>query len=298
MLFAVVLAAAASMTPLPAATSPQQARASETANDVGGAKDSGAPQAQSPSGAAVPSRAQEEPAQQTPAPTTVVVLDPAHGGSDPGARGPSGAVESELTLDFARAIRTTLQAQGWRVLLTREGNQNPSFDDRSAMVNGLTGAVFISLHVSSTGPVGTARVYWYPLSANAEAAPTAAVPSGTSATNAAPRPVAVAAANPKLVEWEQAQQSYVDWSRRLAELLQIQLAQKFQGSPETPQEAPVRQLRSIAAPAVAVEVSSVDVPDVQQLEQMAQPLADAVARAVSDFRGMLGGAGATPSGGR
>ena len=89
------------------------------------------------------------------------MLDPAHGGSDSGARGPSGVVESEVVLDFARVIRVALEAQGFRVLLTREGNQDPSFDDRSTLINGIGDAVFISLHVSSTGPIGTARAYSY-----------------------------------------------------------------------------------------------------------------------------------------
>jgi hypothetical protein len=75
-----------------------------------------------------------------------VILDPAHGGADFGARGPTGLAESDVVLDFARAARIALEAQRLRVLLTREGNQDPSFDNRSAMVNGLHNTVFISLH--------------------------------------------------------------------------------------------------------------------------------------------------------
>jgi len=41
---------------------------------------------------------------------------------------------------------------------------------------------------------------------------------------------------------------YLDLSRKLAELIQIQMAQRFRGSPEIPTAAPVRQLRTIAAP--------------------------------------------------
>jgi N-acetylmuramoyl-L-alanine amidase len=100
------------------------------------------------------SQAPEEPIGVT------VILDPAHGGADFGARGPTGLAESDVVLDFARAARIALEAQRLRVLLTREGNQDPSFDNRSAMVNGLHNAIFISLHVSSSGPVGTARSYY------------------------------------------------------------------------------------------------------------------------------------------
>jgi len=49
--------------------------------------------------------------------------------------------------------------QGFQVLQTRSSNENPSFDDRSALANAQTGAIFVSLHVSSTGLSGTVRAY-------------------------------------------------------------------------------------------------------------------------------------------
>ena len=87
--------------------------------------------------------------------------------------------------------------------------------------------------------------------------------------------------------WRRAQSPYLAASRHLAELVQIQLAQKFKGSPDTPLTAALFQLRSVAAPAVDVEVSSVAAGDAPHLVQMAQPLADAVARAMVDYRASL-----------
>ena len=87
-----------------------------------------------------------------------------------------------------------------------------------------------------------------------------------------------------LLPWDRAQFGFIDQSRRLAEMIQIQMAQRFHGSSETPFEAPVRQLRTVGAPAVAIEVSSVSVPDRTQLDQMGSGLADAAARAVAAFR--------------
>jgi N-acetylmuramoyl-L-alanine amidase len=223
------------------------------------------------------------------------VLDPAHGGPDSGARSSAGVAESEVVLDFARAVRVSLEAQGLRVLLTREGDQDPSFDDRASLINGLRGAIFISLHVSSNGPVGTARAYSYVFPAVVStpvAAPTSSPSASPASASAHPaqRP-ATAAVHSGLIEWDRAQFSYTDESRRLAELVQIQLAQKLRGSPDTPFEVPVRQLRTVAAPAIAIEVSSVAVPDAKRLTQLNQPLADAVARAVVDFRAASGGGG-------
>ena len=194
-------------------------------------------------------------------PLNVVVLDPAHGGADAGAHGASGVLESEVVMSFARLARLELERQGLRVVLTRQANENPSFDERSAVANAQRGAVFISLHVSSTGPPGTARVY-------SVAVPAAATP----------------AARPALLPWDLAQYSFAESSRRLAELVQVQLAQKFRGSPEIPSVAPVRQLRTVAAPAIAIEISSVAVRERSQLEQMSPALGEAVARGVAAFR--------------
>ena len=220
-----------------------------------------------------------KPAGAAPSKVAVVVLDPAHGGSDSGARG-SGTIESDVVLDFGRAIRVALEAKGFRTVLTREGNQSPSFDDRSALVNGLADAIFVSLHVSSTGPAGTARAYFCLL-------PPA--PLGAEA-NAAQAPVRKASS---LIDWDRAQEPYLDSSRRLAELVQVQLALQFQGSPEIPSAVAIRQLRTVAAPAIAIEVSSV-ASGSAKLGQMGQPLGEALARAAAAFQQSLTEGGVQP----
>jgi N-acetylmuramoyl-L-alanine amidase len=226
----------------------------------------GAPAQQVP---AIPS---QNPQQTSPIQTAqrntlaLVVLDPAHGGTDPGAHGTSGITESDVVLTFARLLRISLEAQGFRVVLTRTANDTVSFDDRSKIANAQRGAVFITLHVSSTGPAGTARVYSLP-QLNA---PTASPASSNG--------------RPALIPWDHAQQGFLDASQKLAALVQTQLTQRFHGSPDAPITANVRQLRTIAAPAIAVEVSSVSLPDRSVLDQMAPVLADGVARGVAAFR--------------
>jgi N-acetylmuramoyl-L-alanine amidase len=189
----------------------------------------------------------------------VVVLDPAHGGTDPGARGTGGIRESEIVLDFARQVRRALESQGFQVVQTRQGNEDPSFDDRSALANAQTGAVFVTLHIASTGLPGTVRVY---------------VNSDLSATTD------VAG----LISWDRAQTPFQGLSRRLGDLVQALLAQRFKGSPSTAQTAAVRQLRTTAAPAIAVEISSVVVEDRADLDRMAPGVADAIASGVAAFR--------------
>jgi N-acetylmuramoyl-L-alanine amidase len=189
----------------------------------------------------------------------VVVLDPAHGGTDLGARGTEGIRESEVVLQFATQVRRALEAQGFQVVQTREGNENPSFDDRSARANAVRGAVFISLHVASTGLAGTARVYSMP-----------DLPSANDGTG--------------LILWDRAQAPFTSLSHKLGDLVQMELARRFKGSPVEAQLAPVRQLRTTAAPAIAVEISSVSVADRASLDRMIPGVADAIARAVTSFK--------------
>src|SRR5205085_12218286 len=89
----------------------------------------------------------------------IVVVDPAHGGTDLGAQRTGRNQESEITMEFAAEVQRALEQQGFQVVLTRQGNDNPSFDDRSAIANAQRGAVFITLHIASTDLPGTVRVY-------------------------------------------------------------------------------------------------------------------------------------------
>jgi N-acetylmuramoyl-L-alanine amidase len=189
----------------------------------------------------------------------IVVLDPAHGGTDPGARGTGGIRESEIVLDFAAQVRRALEAQGFQVVQTRQGNEDPSFDDRSAIANAQSGAVFVTLHIASTGLPGTARVY-----VNSDLLVTTDVGG--------------------LIPWDRAQTPFQGLSRKLGDLVQGLLVQRFKGSPNTAQTAAVRQLRTTAAPAIAVEISSVVVDDRVDLDRMAPGVADAIATGIAAFR--------------
>ncbi len=200
---------------------------------------------------------------------SIVVLDAAHGGTDLGARGASGIRESDLNLYFAAQVKIALETNGFQVIQTRQGNENPSFDDRSAMANAQRGAIFVSLHVGSTGLPGTARVYVM------SDLPSAAETNG-------------------LIPWDRAQAPFLPLSRRFGDMVQGFLAQRFKGSPLNAQAAAVRQLRTTAAPAIAVEIASVAVDDRNILDRMAPGIADAIARGCSGFRPLYVVAAANP----
>jgi N-acetylmuramoyl-L-alanine amidase len=214
----------------------------------------------------------------------VIVLDPAHGGTDAGARGESGPVEKDVVLQFARAIRVELVRQGYRVALTRDDDSNPSYDDRAAFANSYHDAILISLHVSSTGTPRTARAYFYQFWTPFAPQSKSPAADGLSNDPSNALPSAAPAGSPRLVPWIEAQRSYADVSHRLADQLQIQLAQSFSGSPALSVGVAIRGLRSVAAPAVAIEISSVAASNADSLNNMAASLAASVARGLQAYR--------------
>lgn len=251
-----------------------------------------APNPASPSAPQLPTGVPQHPV------LSVIFLDPAHGGIDTGARGAGGIRESEVVLSFAGQIRSALERSGFRVVLTREGNDNPSFDERSAVANGQRGAVFITLHVASTGTPGTARVYSLALAQPAQTVS----PSPSSQTSPqAASPVILPAPQPPdvpgILIWDRAQVPFLDLSQRLADITQVQLSQRFRGSPTLPLTAAVRQLRTVSAPAIAIELSSVSAEDNNTVTGMGPGLADGVVQAILAFRSYYESSPALPGGG-
>lgn len=98
----------------------------------------------------------------------VVVLDPGHGGIDPGATSADGVYEKDLVLEMARELRTLIERSGrYRVVLTRDGDEFIRLRDRIAKGRHLGGQVFISLHADSLRLTGFRGASIYTLSEQA-----------------------------------------------------------------------------------------------------------------------------------
>lgn len=78
--------------------------------------------------------------------TADVVLDPGHGGGEPGAFGPAGLSERELNLVVAQMTAEALRAEGVRVVLTRTGDYRQSLAARVAVAAALEPKAFVSIH--------------------------------------------------------------------------------------------------------------------------------------------------------
>jgi len=80
----------------------------------------------------------------------VIVIDPGHGGIDPGANSTSGVFEKDLVLAFAQKLQKTLAASGrYKVVMTRDKDVFISLGDRVRVARGAQADLFISIHADS-----------------------------------------------------------------------------------------------------------------------------------------------------
>lgn len=93
--------------------------------------------------------------------TKTIVIDPGHGGQDTGASQES-VHESHLALSISSQLRKKLEAEGYRVLLTREKDEWVSLESRAAFANTARADLFISIHLnSSTDPRAHGKEFYF-----------------------------------------------------------------------------------------------------------------------------------------
>lgn len=78
-----------------------------------------------------------------------VIIDPGHGGKDPGAIGRRGVIEKEVVLDISRRLRDSLQQEGLEVLMTRSTDVFIPLEQRAEMANRSKADLFISIHANA-----------------------------------------------------------------------------------------------------------------------------------------------------
>lgn len=111
-----------------------------------------------------------DPAPTTPMPNpsgsgTLVVIDPGHGGKDPGAIGIGGLQEKNVVLPISQEVSRQLQQQGVRVMMTRNGDYFVSLQGRADMANRARANLFVSIHANAVGGgrsnINGLEVYYY-----------------------------------------------------------------------------------------------------------------------------------------
>jgi len=111
-----------------------------------------------------------------------IVLDPGHGGKDPGAQA-NGLQEKNVVLQLAQQLKPAIEEQiGCEVILTRNSDTYISLEERTAIANTKNADLFISLHLNAhpSPEVRGLETYYLNLSTNAEAMRVAARENATS----------------------------------------------------------------------------------------------------------------------
>ena len=212
-----------------------------------------------------------------------IVIDPGHGGHDPGAQA-NGLVEAALVLDIAKRVEALLSAQpGFEVVLTRMSNEFIPLEERTAIANREHADLFLSIHANASRRVATRGIETYVLNfaTNAEAEAVAARENASSSQNMGTLPAILNAI---------ALNNKLDESRELATILQTSLVRRLRAADAAVKDLGVKQapfvvLIGAQMPSVLAEISFLtNKAEASLLKQddyrdrIAQALADAVIR--------------------
>jgi len=108
------------------------------------------PPVESTPGLGLPLPTPPQPAQPRAKSFKTIVIDPGHGGKDPGAHGQRGTEEKDITLKVALKLRDLLSKRpGVRVLMTRDRDEFVELEDRAKFANAQEADLFVSIHVNS-----------------------------------------------------------------------------------------------------------------------------------------------------
>ncbi|MGB3135964.1 MAG: N-acetylmuramoyl-L-alanine amidase [Nodosilinea sp.] len=88
---------------------------------------------------------------------TTILVDPGHGGDEPGSRGPDGTPEKEVNLAVSRLLQTALEARGATVIMTRTDDSTVSVNDRPAQINQTEPTLALSIHYNALPDAGDAE---------------------------------------------------------------------------------------------------------------------------------------------
>lgn len=209
-----------------------------------------------------------------------IVIDPGHGGHDPGAQ-PGLLSEADIVLDVAQRLEKILLKNSLEVILTRRTDTFVPLEERTAIANREAADLFLSIHVNASANARARGVetYFLNFASNPEAEAVAARENSSSGRtmHSLPEIVRAIALNNKL-----------DESRDLAGLVQRAMIRRLRTQNKLVKDLGVKQapfvvLIGAAMPSVLAEISFLTNRSEAALlrtggyrQQVAQALADAV----------------------
>lgn len=229
-----------------------------------------------------------EPEQKKPENTGkhVIVVDPGHGGSQPGAIGPTGLKEKDVALGIGLKLKNALEKDGFTVYLTRDKDIDVPLENRPLMALQKEADVFISIHINSALQRGspTARgVETYVLNSRY---------IGASAKDVADRENKASkyhnyednVLNQIIADLEES--ASIGFSLDFADIVQKKLVQNTGLNDRGVKQAPFIVLKGVNMAAVLVEVGFICNPNEEKLLKTAdfkEKIAQALSQSVKDY---------------
>lgn len=212
----------------------------------------------------------------------LVVIDPGHGGHDPGATAVSGEIsEKQLTLQLARELRERLASNGRvRIAMTREDDRYLTLDQRSQLARRLGASLYVSLHMDSAPNPLARGASVYSLSDVASDAEAARI---ARSENSAVARAGGSDGSVRAILSDLAVRSQMTASANLAERLVRHSSGRLELRPQPHRFADFHVLRAAGVPAVLFEagyISNVEDEALLRSPEQRSPIVQALARTI------------------
>jgi N-acetylmuramoyl-L-alanine amidase len=202
-----------------------------------------------------------------------VVVDPGHGGKDPGAVGPTGLYEKDVNLEIAFRLKAILeQEHNLIVVMTRSDDTFIPLGDRTKIANQEAADIFISIHCNAAPrkkvklkTMRGSETYFLSLAKTDDARATAAMENSAIEFEQPEKNVANQD-DVQFILWDMVQNEFLTESSDLAELVQESLAKKLPAVPSRGiNQAGFYVLNGAYMPAILVETSFISHKDEEKL---------------------------------
>lgn len=190
-------------------------------------------------------------------PVDVVVIDPGHGGKDPGAIGATGLQEKEVVLDIAKRLANLLDSRlGMKVIMTREDDTFIPLSTRTKMANAQGADIFLSVHANASKRRQADGFETYFLDqAKNDAGRAAAILENSALKFEGPQIAMVGMSDLDFILYDMIQNEFHQESEHLAGIIQGELEKKLHIKSRGVNQAPFYVLNGAYMPAVLVETA-------------------------------------------
>ncbi len=219
-----------------------------------------------------------------------IIIDPGHGGKDPGAIGYRGTKEKDITLDVAKRVARKIEKNmNIKTVLTRDEDIFIRLQDRTKLANSENGKLFISIHANSAEDTRANgfETYMIGTNKNAAAVKTAA---RENAVLDLENGDAIKLTDEDLIKATLAQSGFANSSEQFAALVQQEMNKRLQSKDRGVKQAGFYVLAYASMPNVLIELGYISNPSEEKKlksSQYKEALATSIYRAVEKYQKIL-----------